>query len=103
MSSERSRFSLILKFLMLFLIISQGFRCSESPLKIFSPFSLLDESLRLSEFFCSWTSLGALQCLLAEKTAMGPSDLNKSSTLCWAKSGGVSESWNFDDAVDVKI
>lgn len=52
----------------------------------------------LSVCFCNWISRGALQCLFAENIAIGPRDLNRSSTLYWAKSGGVSASWNFDAA-----
>lgn len=42
----------------------------------------------------SCTNLGADQWRFAENIAMGPSPLNRSFTLNWAKSGGVSDSWN---------
>lgn len=44
---------------------------------------------------CSCTSLGAVQCLLAENMAIGPKPLNKSFTRYCEKSGGVKDNWNF--------
>ncbi len=53
-----------------------------------------------SEVFvlCSWILLGTVQWCFAEKMATGPRRWNKSSTGKWAKSGGVNDNWNLDDA-----
>lgn len=56
--------------------------------------SPLTEKPKPSEFLvrCNSTSLGAVQCLLAEKIAIGPKLLKRSFTLYCAKSGGVNDS-----------
>lgn len=76
-----------------------------STIAIITGASPLTEKPKPSVVLPLWSciNLGAVQCLFAEKMAMGPRDLKRSLTRYWAKSGGVRFSWNLVAAVEIEV